>query len=33
LQAMTVNIPGGGYAPPPAQPGYQQPPYHGGNYR
>ena len=32
LQAMTVNIPGGGYAPP-AQPGYQQPPYPGGGYR
>lgn len=29
LQAMTVNIQGGGY-PPAGQPGYQQPPYQGG---
>jgi gliding motility-associated protein GldL len=29
LQAMTVNIPGGGY-PPAGQSGYQQPPYQGG---
>lgn len=29
LQAMTVNIQGGGY-PPAGQPGYQQPPYPGG---
>jgi hypothetical protein len=41
LQAMTVNVPIGGYPPPPAagQAGYQQPPYpggyqpQGGNYR
>jgi gliding motility-associated protein GldL len=34
LQAMTVNVPMGGYPPPPAgQPGYQQPPYPGGSYR
>jgi gliding motility-associated protein GldL len=40
LQAMTVNMPIGGYPPPPAgQAGYQQPPYQGGyqsqggNYR
>lgn len=32
LQAMTVNMQAGGYAPPPAtgQHGYQQPPYPGG---
>ena len=31
LQAMTVNMPGGGvFAPPQPQPGYQQPPYQGG---
>ena len=31
LQAMTVNMPGGGaYAPPPPPPGYQQPSYQGG---
>ena len=29
LQAMTVNMQAGGYPPPPAQPGYQQPPYQG----
>ena len=33
LQAMTVNMPGGGvYAPQPPQPGYQQPPYQQGGY-
>ena len=33
LQAMTVNMPGGGaYAPPPPPPGYQQPPYPQGGY-
>ena len=32
LQAMTVNMPGGNFMPPPPQ-GYQQPPYQGGNYR
>lgn len=30
LQAMTVNMQAGGYAPPAGQPGYQQPPYQGG---
>ena len=33
LQAMTVNMPGGGGYPQPGQPGYPQPPYQGGNYR
>ena len=32
LQAMTVNMQGGVYAPP-VQPGYQQPPFQGGSYR
>jgi gliding motility-associated protein GldL len=32
LQAMTVNMPGGAVYAPPAQPGYQQPPYPQGGY-
>ena len=32
LQAMTVNMPGGGVYAPQPQPGYQQPPYPQGGY-